>query len=90
MTRPAIGVPLRLEIEVWLPIPGSWSDQRREDAAGHYHATRPDADNIAKSISDALNLLAYNDDGQIAEMEIAKRYGPTPCAVARLFSLVAG
>jgi Holliday junction resolvase RusA-like endonuclease len=90
MLPPWIDCPLRLDIDVWLPIPASWSADRRKAASGHYHANRPDADNIAKAISDALNGIAYGDDGQIAELMIAKRYGPTPCAVVRLFSLVAG
>lgn len=35
---------------------------------------RPDADNIAKSVLDALNRLAYNDDSQVAELSVSKLY----------------
>ena len=36
---------------------------------------RPDVDNIAKSILDALNGLAYKDDSQVANLLILKCYG---------------
>ena len=35
---------------------------------------RPDVDNVAKSITDALNKIAYNDDSQITYMLVKKRY----------------
>lgn len=36
--------------------------------------TKPDVDNYAKSICDALNGLVYKDDSQITELHIRKRY----------------
>lgn len=36
---------------------------------------RPDADNVAKAILDALNGLAYKDDSQVANLLIFKLYG---------------
>ena len=36
---------------------------------------RPDCDNLAKSILDALNGLAYKDDKQITYLSIEKLYG---------------
>ncbi|MDD4564812.1 MAG: RusA family crossover junction endodeoxyribonuclease [Eubacteriales bacterium] len=39
---------------------------------------KPDIDNIAKIIADALNGIAYKDDTQIIEMNIKKSYGETP------------
>ena len=36
---------------------------------------KPDCDNIAKAILDALNGLAYEDDSQIVSAVILKRYG---------------
>jgi len=35
---------------------------------------RPDVDNVAKSITDALNKIAYNDDAQITYLLVKKRY----------------
>ena len=39
---------------------------------------RPDADNIAKIILDGLNRLAYNDDKQVIDLHISKRYSEEP------------
>ena len=36
---------------------------------------KPDSDNIAKAILDALNGVAYYDDSQIVELTIKKEYG---------------
>jgi len=35
---------------------------------------RPDIDNLAKSVIDGLNDIAFRDDGQIAMLHIQKRY----------------
>lgn len=39
---------------------------------------KPDCDNIAKIICDALNGLAYYDDSQICELTVFKHYSETP------------
>ena len=35
---------------------------------------KPDIDNIAKIVLDALNKLAYKDDTQVVDLNIAKAY----------------
>ena len=40
--------------------------------------TKPDTDNIAKNIKDALNKLAYPDDSQIVCEHIEKFYSDNP------------
>ena len=39
---------------------------------------RPDADNIAKIVLDALNGIAYKDDSQIVDLSVPKRYSDKP------------
>ena len=40
-------------------------------------STRPDLDNLAKSVLDSLNNLAYKDDGQVQHLTIEKLHaGP--------------
>ena len=39
-----------------------------------YPATKPDADNIVKACTDALNGVAYKDDSQIVDLIVYKRY----------------
>lgn len=36
---------------------------------------KPDADNVAKIVLDALNGIAWKDDTQVVEMMVVKRYG---------------
>lgn len=68
--------PLAAEITVYMAIPASASKQAREAmAAGKILPTkRPDIDNCAKGILDALNGLAFEDDRQITGLLIRKRY----------------
>lgn len=40
-----------------------------------YPALRPDADNLAKTVLDALNRVAYRDDAQIVELVVVKSWG---------------
>ncbi len=40
---------------------------------------KPDSDNIAKVVADALNGIAYDDDAQIADLTVIKRYTENPC-----------
>ena len=69
-------VPLRVHIGAWFAVPKSWSKKKRTAAmAGNLYPTgKPDADNIGKAVCDALNETAYNDDSQVVECVIRKRY----------------
>ena len=39
---------------------------------------KPDTDNIAKSILDSLNGIAYKDDKQVVELIVYKFYNDVP------------
>ena len=86
---PAFGkdVPVRICIIVNQAIPKSWSRKKRSEA--EQGAIVPlsrngDIDNIAKSILDALNGFAYEDDCQITTLVITKMYAAEPCAEVQL------
>lgn len=68
------GEPLSVKIIAYFPIPKSLNKSKKEAAArGDLCPTvRPDVDNIAKCVLDALNGIAYGDDKQIAELHIKK------------------
>lgn len=75
--------PVGLDVVARWPYPVSWSkrsvaEAREHEALGRFvpKATRPDVDNVAKAIADALNDVAYADDGQIAQLRAAKCWGP--------------
>lgn len=75
--------PVVINICVTQAIPKSWSKKKRLQAEqGEIFplSRNGDIDNIAKSIMDALNGFAYEDDCQVTRLTIAKVYGPTPCA----------
>lgn len=68
--------PLKMTIEAYFPIPVSTTKRDRERIAlGQLWPTKkPDADNIAKVICDALNGVAYGDDTQIIILEVLKDF----------------
>lgn len=72
--------PVSVRIEAYFPIPKSFSKKRAEEAtAGVIHPQKkPDADNIAKIICDALNNVAYHDDTQVIELIVVKKYAREP------------
>ena len=86
---PAFGkdVPVRICITVSQEIPRSWSKKKRARAeSGEIVplSRNGDVDNIAKSILDALNGFAYEDDCQVTTLIVTKQYGVRPCAEVQL------
>lgn len=63
-----------------MPVPKSWSRKKHASAlAGQIRpASKPDADNLAKGVGDALNLVVYRDDAQIVDLRSIKFYGARP------------
>lgn len=72
--------PAGMRIEAYFSIPKSTSKRKRElMLVGMIRPTKkPDMDNIAKIICDALNGLAYRDDSQIVRLSLDKRYAERP------------
>ena len=61
-------------IYAFFKIPKSVSKKKRAEMAGAHYDKKPDADNLAKSILDALNGIAYDDDSQVVGLLVEKRY----------------
>lgn len=53
-----------------MPMPKSWSKKKRLATVGRAHQSRPDVDNLAKSLLDAL----YADDSTVWDLRITKRW----------------
>lgn len=68
--------PLQVQIDVCIPVPKSFSKKKRLRALiGQIRPTvKPDCDNIAKNINDALNGIVYPDDKQIVSLTVNKYY----------------
>ena len=73
-------MPLKVIINAYYDIPKSASKKKRAQMLdGELRPTKkPDADNIAKIICDALNGIAYRDDAQVVTCIINKRYSEEP------------
>ena len=46
-----------------------------ENGKERFHTKRPDIDNLAKAVKDALKGIIYKDDSQIVEAHLYKRFG---------------
>lgn len=67
--------PLFANITAIFPIPSGISKKRRALFNGKRYCKKPDADNVAKAILDALNGVAYRDDSAVSLLLVDKRYG---------------
>lgn len=65
--------PVQATIRVLYPYPSSWSQKKK--AAIKWKVSRPDCDNHAKIILDALNGIVWVDDAQVVELVVQKQYG---------------
>ena len=72
--------PVFLSIQAWYGIPKSVSKRKREAMMGGLirPTRKPDCDNVAKVIADALNGLAWRDDSQVVSLLVVKRFGEEP------------
>lgn len=70
--------PVRMMIVAVYAVPKSWPKHLHAAIARGetiYHTSKPDTDNLTKFVGDALNGIAYQDDCQVAELVVRKRYG---------------
>ena len=74
------------EIIAYFSIPKSFSKKKRLEAIeGKIKPTKkPDTDNIAKTILDSLNGIAFEDDKQIVALLVNKLYGEEAKVVVTL------
>lgn len=84
--RPPLEGPLRLEMQIVVPIPASWPKKKQAAArAGELRPTgKPDLDNFMKVI-DSCNLVVWIDDGQITDSTLRKTYGDKPRVEIRVW-----
>lgn len=69
--------PLTMTIKFYFARPKS-------KKAGTPHIVKPDIDNLAKSVLDGINKIAYGDDAQVTDLQLVKEYASDP-ADARAF-----
>ncbi|AYO85355.1 RusA family crossover junction endodeoxyribonuclease [Methylobacterium brachiatum] len=71
--RDLLSGPVRLEVHATYIAPASWSKKRRSSA--DWRASGADWDNLGKLISDCLSGIVFNDDAQVSDGRVTKRYG---------------
>lgn len=71
---------VQVEIHAYYEIPKSASRKRALDMVSDKErpTKKPDGDNIAKAVCDALNGLAYKDDSQVVDLTVRKYYSKFP------------
>jgi Holliday junction resolvase RusA-like endonuclease len=77
--EPPLETPVVVCLYIMYPVPASYSKKRTKDCLDNLErpTKKPDIDNIAKSITDAMNGIAYKDDSQIVSMHLTKVYSQT-------------
>lgn len=85
-TAPLHG-PVKVAIWATFAPPKSWPKKKTAANLNTPHIQRPDLDNVAKAICDALNGLAYEDDCQVASIEARKVWGPLARTVVTIEAL---
>ena len=68
--------PVKIEIVAFFEPPKSTKKRDKAEMLRNkiLPTKKPDCDNIAKIILDALNQIAYKDDSQVIELVVKKRY----------------
>lgn len=61
-------VPVHVSIETWRTVPKS----KPKSIVSEPDTFKPDGDNVAKLILDALNGRAWHDDSQVVELHVTK------------------
>lgn len=70
------GYPVELTILVTKPQPSSYPKKPTAKVPCPWAwTTKPDLDNVAKQITDAVKSVAMDDDNQITDMILRKRWG---------------
>lgn len=67
---------VKATITIFYKVPKSYSKKRVQAIreGQEYPQKKPDSDNVAKIILDSLNKIAYEDDSQVAELIVLKRW----------------
>lgn len=80
--------PLAVELTISMEVPKSWSIGKRGLALMNKYATgKPDCDNSAKMVCDAMNKIVYADDSQIADLIVRRRYSSESSAIVSVSEL---
>lgn len=76
-----------MDLTFFRPIPKSASKALTQKMLDHVvlPTTRPDVDNYAYLVTNALKEIFYSDDSLVTDLNIRKRYSETPCTLVKIW-----
>ena len=79
-TSEPLEAPLSVLLMFGMPIPASTPKKALDGYLNGSvrHTKKPDLDNLAKAVMDAMNNVVYLDDNQINRLTIEKKYSKLP------------
>nr|WP_080147521.1 RusA family crossover junction endodeoxyribonuclease [Staphylococcus epidermidis] len=87
MPKLLLTISLKVSLFFYFISPKSWSKNQKLLAIGQYKRTKPDIDNLIKTVLDAANNRLWKDDNQIVEIYSFKQYAEQPKIILKLEEL---
>lgn len=87
--RDVMTAPVELKLQVFLPIPTSWSQKKQHLARiGKIVPTKkPDTSNVLKAVEDGFKGVVWIDDCYVVDHHMTKRFSDTPCVMVQVTAL---
>lgn len=81
--------PIHLELTFLLPIPTTATKIMKKGMSNGivHHLKRPDIDNLSYLIVNALKGIIYEDDCQIVDLNLHKRYGEEAKTIVKVWEI---
>jgi len=81
--------PVQLDLTFYMPIPKGTPKMKTKQMINQviYPIKRPDIDNLSYIVVNAMKGLIYEDDSQVVDLNLHKRYGETPKTVVKVVPL---
>jgi Holliday junction resolvase RusA-like endonuclease len=78
--------PIQIDMTFYVPIPQSTSGIKKRQMNNQVilPIKKPDIDNLAYLITNAMKAIFYKDDAQVIDMYLHKRYGNEPRTVVKV------
>jgi len=72
--------PIEVKLIFQMPVPKGFPKKvhKQIEDGTLKHTKKPDIDNLAKAVLDALNEVAFSDDSHITKLTLVKRYSFFP------------
>src|SRR5690606_37871987 len=87
MTALGIEGPIKVSIEFYFPMLKSSGKNNQAANVLTYNVTKPDIDNILKTVMEAANTHIWKDDTQIVEVHSFKKYEETARVIMKITEL---